>query len=140
MRSTTLDNMANRNTLRVENDTLTIIPKRLDRVWCFQKEVVVPLAAITSVAVDPHPHKVRRGLRFPGTDAYWKICGTYHPNGERHFWNYAGTKEALTIRLDGTQSFDQIYLSVSDAEQSRRVLSAKLSSLTGGNLDSSTSH
>lgn len=121
--------MANRNTLRIESGDLVIQPRGLDRIWGFRKEVALPLASIASVSVEKRPHKVRRGLRYPGTDAYWKISGTFHPNGERHYWNYAGTKEALTIRLDGSQHFNQLYLSVPDALEAQQSIEATLDSI-----------
>lgn len=121
--------MASRNDLRVDEDTLVILPRGLDRIWGFRKEIAVPLTSITSASVEAAPHKVRRGLRYPGTDAYWKISGTFHPGGERHYWNYAGTKEALTIRLDGTQHFHQLYLSVQDAVSAQRMIIDKVTAL-----------
>ncbi|RGE22428.1 hypothetical protein D1J51_04190 [Leucobacter sp. wl10] len=91
--------------------------------------MVVPLASIAEVRVEPRPHRVPRGWRGPGLDTFVKLSGTFHPRGERHYWNYSGSGEALSIRLDGSQHFNQLYLSVDDAAEARRLLSEAVASM-----------
>lgn len=114
--------MANRNTLRLDADSLIVLPRGLDRFWGFQSKIVIPLSSISTIYVEENPRKVRRSLRYPGLDAYWKLSGTFHPNNERHYWNYAGTGPALSIRLDGDQQFNQLYLSVADVADAQRMI------------------
>jgi hypothetical protein len=120
--------MSDRNILRIENGALTIIPRGLDRLWCVRSHVVVPLASITAVGIEPDPHRIPLGWRGPGLDFMGKLCGTFHPNGERHFWNYSGSGEALRVELGDGQHFRQMYLSVESAENSRRLLSDAIAS------------
>lgn len=107
--------MGDRNNLRIENDALTVVPRGMDKVWSFRRQVVVPLSSISEVSIEPLPLRVKRGWRGPGLDTFTKLSGTFHPAGERHFWNYSGPGEALTIRLNGSHHFHQLYLSVDDA-------------------------
>ena len=67
------------------------------------------------------------GWRGPGLDIGGKYCGTFHPNGERHYWNFSNTSEALMVEIQGGQPFDRLYLSVADAEAARQMISGALS-------------
>lgn len=101
---------------------LTVTPRGMDRVWGFRKQVQVPLGSITHVSIERDPHRAPTGMRAPGLDFMGKLCGTFHVNGERHFWNYSGTAEALEIELDESQHFRRLYLSVTDPEEAQRTL------------------
>lgn len=114
--------MTARNTLTVEDGILTVTPRGMDRVWGFRSRVQVPLGSITNVSIERDPHRVPTGLRAPGLDFMGKLCGTFHVNGERRFWNYSGTGEALEIELAEGQHFRRLYLSVADAEDAQRTL------------------
>lgn len=114
--------LTNRNALRIENGVLTVTPRGLDRLWAFRKHVTVPLTSITDVRIEHKPHRIPTGWRGPGLDAMGKLCGTFHPNGERHFWNYSGTGSVLSVVLADDQHFQQLHLSVEDAEISKSML------------------
>ncbi|GAA1505108.1 hypothetical protein BJ978_002461 [Agromyces terreus] len=114
--------MPARNSLRIENGNLIIVPKGMDKVWGFRKKLTVPLSSVTNVSVEPAPYRIPTGWRGPGLDISGKLVGTFHPKGERHYWNYSGTGTALSIRLDEAEHFRQLYLSVDDAEASRQLI------------------
>lgn len=115
--------MSDRNALSIDGDSLVVVPRGLDRVWGFRKRIVVPLTSVSNVTIETDPHRVRRGLRYPGLDAYWKRSGTFHPvGGERHYWNSSGSGEVLSLRLTGHPDFDQLYLSVADPEGTQRMI------------------
>lgn len=114
--------MTDRNTLSIVDEALVVIPRGMDRVWGFQKRIDVPLASIVDIQVEPTPLKVHTGLRYPGLDAYWKRSGTFHPKGERHYWNYSAPGDALMIKIAGGKPFHRLYLSVTNAEASRQML------------------
>jgi len=112
--------VSDRNRLRITPGALTVVPRGLDRLWGFRRLITVPLGSIRDVSVEYSPLRVPQGWRGPGLGLFLKSVGTFHPDGERHYWNYAAPGEALSIRLDGTQHFHQLHLSVADAEASRR--------------------
>lgn len=114
--------MSDRNVLQVTNDSLIVRPRGLDRLWCCRREVVVPLLSITDVRVEHSPSGIPVGWRGPGLDFMGKLSGTFHPNGERHFWNYSGSGVALGIGIAEGQHFQQLYLSVGDPERSKQIL------------------
>lgn len=125
--------MSDRNILRVEKDSLIVTPQGLDRVWCWRRQVVASLGSITDVRVESSPARVPTGWRGPGLDFMGKLCGTFHPNGERHFWNYSGSGDALSIGIaKGQHHFQRLYLSVSEPERSREVLLDAVSSRGSG--------
>ena len=111
-----------RNTLTIDGDDLVIVPRGLDKLWGFRRRIVVPLSRIVEVRVEERPHHVPKGWRGPGLDTGWKLSGTFHPHGERHYWNFSGIGPALNIKLDGSGRFSQLYLSVGDAEQTHKWL------------------
>lgn len=120
--------MSDRTALQIEGGSLIVRPKGLDRLWCCRKKVVIPLASIGEVYVESSPARIPTGWRGPGLDFMGKLCGTFHPNGERHFWNYSGSGEALSVGIAKGQHFQQMYLSVDDPERSRDVLLDAVSS------------
>lgn len=97
-------------------------PRGLDKIWGFRRQIVVPLQKIDRVEVEQKPHQVRRGLRAPGLDTYWKRCGTFHPDGEKHYWNQSGNSAVLVIYTSGGMPFDRLYLSVADPARVREIL------------------
>ncbi|MCI0157654.1 hypothetical protein KNO15_13215 [Leifsonia shinshuensis] len=119
--------MSDRNELRVTADSLIVRPRGWDRLWCCRREVVVPLTSITDVRIEHAPSRIPTGWRGPGLDFMGKLSGTFHPNGERHFWNYSGSGDALGVAIDQGQHFQQLYLSVGDAERSKQALLDALS-------------
>ncbi|MEV8254528.1 hypothetical protein AB0O95_11270 [Rhodoglobus sp. NPDC076762] len=111
-----------RNSLRIENGVLTVSPRGLDRVWCFRKSVVVELADISDAGIERHASRIPTGWRGPGLDFGGRLCGTFHTAGEKHFWNYSGSGDVLRITITGNQHFQQLHLSVDDAESSLKML------------------
>jgi hypothetical protein len=120
--------MPARNSLRIESANLIVVPKGLDKLWGFRKKLTVPLSSITTVSVESAPYQVATGWRGPGLEIFGKLVGTFHPKGERHYWNYSGTGPALSIRLDEAEHFCQLYLSVDDAAVLRQMIMQATSS------------
>lgn len=106
--------MANRTTIKISGDDVLVLPKGMDRVWSCRKRVTFPVRSVRGVRIERSPFSVATGWRGPGLDFMGKMCGTFHPNGQRHFWNYGGSGDALEITLDDGQEFQKLYLSVSD--------------------------
>lgn len=85
------------NDLDVRDGTLAIRPRGWSRLWCFESDVRVRLSDIVEVSVDHAPWRVKRGTRGPGIEFFRMRAGTFHPDGEQHFWNYSGRGSALVI-------------------------------------------
>lgn len=115
-----------RNDLGIDGDSLVVVPRGMDKLWGFRRRVVVPLARITDVAVERNPHRVPMGWRGPGLDAMGKLVGTFHPEKQRHDWNFSGRGNVLTVGIAGGEPFDRLYLSVDDAEAARVLISGAL--------------
>jgi len=115
--------MVARNALEIEDGMLLVVPRGFDKIWGFRGHIAVPLSSIVAVAVESVPFRIAPGWRGPGLDVFGRLVGTFHPAGERHYWNYSGTGAALSIRVDETQKFRQLFLSVDDAESARQMLS-----------------
>ncbi|MBP1327192.1 hypothetical protein JOF28_002424 [Leucobacter exalbidus] len=115
--------MTARNTLKIVDDALIVIPRGMDRVWGLRKRITVPLSCITDVQIEHRPHWVPTGWRGPGLDAFGKLVGTFHPEQERHYWNFSGRGSVLTIAVSGGRPFDRLYLSVADLEACQQMVS-----------------
>lgn len=122
--------MPGKNELSIREGTLVIRPLGCDRIWCFESEVVVRFRDITGVSVEDEPWRVKRGTRGPGTEFLRMRAGTFHPGTEQHFWNYSGRGSALVIDVARGKGyahrFQRLFLSVADAEESRRALMAQI--------------
>lgn len=115
---------APRNTLRIDGDTLTVIPRGFDRFWGFRNRIDVPLARITRVRVHPGTRGLTLGWRGPGLDTGRKRVGTFHPGGERTYWNTSGPGAVLEVVVAGGTPFHRLYLSVADPETQRSAIAA----------------
>lgn len=115
--------MSDRNTLSVVEGALVVVPRGLDRIWGFRRRVVVPLERITNVEIERRPLQLSPGWRGPGLDVGIKKSGTFHPRGQRHYWNVSGRGPALRVDIAGGKPFDRLYLSVADVELACRTVS-----------------
>lgn len=121
--------MVARNTLKIEGGNLIVIPTGWDKFWGFRRQIKVRLSSITEVSVETDPRHVPIGIRAPGLYGFGKCVGTYYTKRERHYWNYSNASGvALSIRLDGSEYFRQMYLSVEDAEEAKRLISNAMTS------------
>lgn len=118
--------MSDRNTLSIEHNELVVIPRGFDKIWGIRRRISVPLSAIAGVEIEHRPHYVPTGWRGPGLDGFGKLVGTFHPSGERHYWNFSGKGSVLMVDIEGGQPFDRLYLSVADVEASYRMVRAAL--------------
>lgn len=114
--------VSDRNTLSVDNDVLVVIPRGLDKFWGFRRRITVPLSAISGVAIEHRPHDVPIGWRGPGLDGFGKLVGTFHPSGERHYWNFSGKGSVLRVDIEDGKPFDRLYLSVADVADAYRMV------------------
>ncbi|GAA1571937.1 hypothetical protein [Leucobacter aridicollis] len=123
--------MADRNDIDVIGGELVIVPRGLDKVWGFRRRIVVPLEEVAGVEVEQRPHRVETGWRGPGLDAGTKLSGTFHPPGERTYWNVSGPGAALLIHVRSRKPFDRLYLSVADAEAARQRIAKAVEQFAG---------
>ena len=115
-----------RNDLGLDGDALVVVPRGMDKFWGFRRRIIVPLARISDVAVERNPHRVPMGWRGPGLDSMGKLVGTFHPEKQRHYWNFSGRGNVLTVGIAGGEPFHRLYLSVDDAEAARVLVSEAL--------------
>lgn len=113
-----------RNALSITEGVLEVRPVGLDRLWSFRGRITIDLSQMKRVEVERDPHRVPSGWRGPGLDAFGKKSGTFHPGGERHYWNYSGNGPALMLETTGGRPFHRLYLSVEDADAALDWVSA----------------
>lgn len=123
--------MASRNRIELSGSELVVLPRGLDVAWGFQRRIIVPLASIIGVEIEPRPNHIPTGLRAPGLDIGVKRSGTFYLDRERHYWNTSGSGAALVLILRG-ERFQRLILSVGDAEEWRSRIAAAVSAARTG--------
>ena len=101
------------NTVTVTDTDLEIQPEGLDKLWSFRRRLTIPLEHVRGATHDPGAIREGKGLRAPGLAIGDKFAGTFHRDGERHFWNVRGGGDVVVIELDD-EHYDRVYLSVTD--------------------------
>lgn len=92
---------------------LIVEPHGLDRLWSFTHRIEIPLDQVRGATYDPEAADEPKGVRAPGLGLPGKYAGTFHKDGERHFWNVSPGSRVVVISLQGHR-FDRLYLTVAD--------------------------
>lgn len=104
-----------RNTVKIEAEELVVIPRGLDKLWSFTKEIRVPLSLVRGATYDPGVVTEPKGVRSPGLNMLGKkISATYRKDGERHYWNVTSASDVIVIEVDPTFTYRRLILSVDD--------------------------
>lgn len=114
--------MDGRNEVRVESGLLTVIPRGWDKLWTPKRRVSIPLALVATVDVNRSPYRIQVGSRRAGLDFMGRLAGYFYLNGTRQFWNYSGAGEVLAITIKPGGAFQEMYLSVKDAESTASAI------------------
>lgn len=114
--------MNDRNEVRIENGLLTVVPRGWDKLWTLKRRVSIPLALVATVDVNRSPHRIQLGARRAGLNFMGRLAGYFYLNGIRQFWNYSGTGEVLAITVKPGGVFQEMYLSVKDAESTAAAI------------------
>ena len=118
--------MPDRNPVPVDETEIIIRPLGLDWIWCFKKELRVPLGLIEIASVSPKPLSERAGIRLPGTDIGIKRCGTYTKDSKRSFWNVLKNTPALAIDCAPGAEYCRIVLSIPHPEAVALIINERL--------------
>ena len=86
----------------------------LHRLCAFKRRIRVPLAHVRGAIPAPdivHEPKGRRapGLHVPGV----AVIGTFHRDGERHFWDVRDGTHAIVVELTN-ETYDRLVVDVKD--------------------------
>lgn len=100
--------------VNVVDDLLTVDLQGLHQLWALKRRIGVPLAHVRGATADPgivHEPKGRRGpgLYVPGA----AVIGTFHRDGERHFWDVRSGARAVVIELTD-EAYDRLIVEVDD--------------------------
>ncbi len=107
----------------VQGDCAVFEVKGLDRLWAFRSRLEIPLAHITSVAVDPSQvgrwwHGVRlMGTDFPGVMA----AGAFFYHRQMVFWDVHDTEKTVIVSLDH-EFYRKLILEVADPQAAAALL------------------
>ncbi len=99
----------------VDGDQLVVRLTPLEKVLALHGDVRVPLRAVGSAAVEPHPWQAMRGIRLgtslPGIAFY----GTRRHREGKDF-GAVSRRPVVRVELDGRAPFARLLVSVPDAE------------------------
>jgi hypothetical protein len=100
--------------VRVENDTLIVEMRGLDKLWALKSRIEVPLAHVRGATADPGMIREPKGIRAPGAHVPGVIvAGTFHVDGERVFWDVHDAAKAVVIELEG-ERYARLVVQVDD--------------------------
>ena len=96
---------------------LLVEPRGLSKLWGLVRRIEVPLAQVKGATHDPGAAEERKGMRAPGLGVPGhKWVGTWHKDGERHYWNVTGGSDAVVVEVS-TRRFQRLFLSVENPRQ-----------------------
>lgn len=86
------------------------------------------LSQVTSVEIGPQVLKHLRGLRLPGTYAYFIIGGTYWTSRKnRSFWNARRKHSDRTIQINlSNHRYQFVVIQVADPEKTKELLTSEI--------------
>lgn len=86
----------------------------LHRLWGFKRGIRVPMAHVRGATADPGVVAEPKGLRAPGLHVpRLAVIGTFHRDGERHFWDVRNGARAIVIELVD-EHYDRLIVEVDD--------------------------
>ena len=115
--------------IAVDNQTLNLEVRGLDKLWALKSRLEIPLANIRGVAADPTIARGWwKGLRAPGTHVPGVIiAGTFYQDGKRIFWDVHNAENTIVIDL-ADDRYDQLIVEVRDPTAAVSLINDALSS------------
>lgn len=117
--------MSSRNKIVFGDDALTILPRGLDKLLGFQREIVLPYEDIGSAWADAVRVPVGYATRV-GTDLGFKRTGTFIVGSKEIYMNVSGSGPTLSMDLRPGAQFNKIILSISDSARLAEQISSRL--------------
>ena len=119
-------------TVRVQDDVLHIDLGIWDKLYCFRRDLAVPVTDVEGVAVAPRHLLPTVGLRLPGTDLPGVIrAGSFGTGSNRDFWNVRTSQTLLVIELRPGAEYRRTVLELSDPTTAARELRPLVGAFTG---------
>lgn len=102
--------------MRLTDDELLVQLTPREKVAGLHGDLVVPIAAVRDVRVEPEPVSAARGLRAPGLAIPGRTkIGTWRRRGSRSFVVARRGVPAVRVTLEGVKP-DELLVSTADAE------------------------
>jgi len=103
-------------TVTAQGDDLVVGLTRLEKLAALRGDVRVPLSAVRSVVVEPHPWLALRGVRAPGTGLPGVVAyGVRRLTGDRmDFAALRARQPAIRVELDAPSQFARLLVSLAD--------------------------
>ena len=113
--------------LSVSDDLLTVEGQGLHQLWAWKRRIRVPLAHVRGATADPGIVAEPKGLRGPGLNVPGAaVIGTFHRDGDKHFWDVRAGADAVVIELTG-ESYDRLIVDVEDPRSTVEIINCALS-------------
>jgi hypothetical protein len=103
--------------VEVVGDRLSVQIEGMDKLWSLKSRLEIPLAHVAGVEADPEAVRDWKGWRGPGVHIPGVIAaGTFHPQGDRVFWDVHDAAKAVVIRL-ADERYARLVIGVDDPAQ-----------------------
>ncbi len=116
----------------VENDVLQVRLGTWDKLYCFRRDLAVPVSDVEGVAVAPRQLVPAVGLRLPGTVLPGVVrAGSFGTGASRDFWDVRKSQTLMVIELRSGAEYRRIVLELADPSAVARELRPMLGAFTG---------
>lgn len=100
--------------MSITDNSLTVDLQGLHKLWAFKSRIRVPLAHVRGATADQGMIHEPKGLRAPGLHLPGAaVIGTFHRDGQRHFWDVRRGADAIVIELVN-ESYARLVIEVED--------------------------
>ena len=119
-------------TVTVEDDVLHVRLGIWDKLYCFRRDLTIPVGDVEGVAVAPRHRVPAGGLRLPGTGIPGVIrAGSFGTGSSRDFWDVRKSEMLLVIELRPGAEYRRIVLELADPTTVSGELRPLLGAFTG---------
>jgi hypothetical protein len=116
-------------TITVDGGDLIVDIEGLDKLWSFKSRLTVPLAHVRAVRADPTVVDEPKGWRGPGSHIPGVIiAGTFHPDGQRVFWDVHDKNKAVVLDLHD-ETYQRLIVGVDDPVATVALIEAAVAGL-----------
>ncbi|HTX69165.1 MAG TPA: hypothetical protein VMH50_08460 [Thermoleophilia bacterium] len=112
-------------------DRLVVEFEGWDRVWCAERQIVVPLASVKDAYVDLELKSETPWIAAGRTDElldYAVAAGPMYVQGRREFWDVHHPERAIVIELTG-EHYTRLVIEVGDPEGTVDAINEAVSEL-----------
>ena len=115
----------------IDDHTMTVHLEGLHRLWALRRRITASVDQVRGATVDPGAPTEPKGVRAPGLGlGRLATIGTFHRDGERHFWDVTAGGTPVVVELEGHR-YRRLVLDVDDPRSTVDAVNAAVAGRRG---------